>query len=118
MVTLNESYHQALAELMQDQGRRKKLAKASSPPQRPPKKPQQQKQQQEEVAKLNLTDEDAVAPKKATKTFQLFIAHLQPKRKPPLRVQLLRRLYKRRKRLESDLSKLPRIRPSRVWSVI
>lgn len=108
MVTTAQGYHQALADLVVEQDRRKKLSKPQ------PGKPEQQQQPSKPPVNSN---ERNMSPKKPAKTFQLFVAHTQPKRKPPLRVQLLRRLYKRRKKHESDTFRLPRIRPSRVWNV-
>lgn len=113
MVTTVESYRQAMAQIMLEQKRRHgklpdpeywTLPKQEDSP--PPVKAQPTEK-----------DNNYIAPKKPSKTFQLFIAHLQPKKKPPLRIQLLRRIYKRRKKLESSTMKVQRMRPSRVWEI-
>lgn len=112
MVTTLESYRQAMAQVILEQKRHH--GKLSDPKYWTPPK----KQDSPQPVKVQTAEkEDKIAPKKPSKTFQLFIAHLQPKKKPPLRVQLLRKIYKRRKKLQSSEMKVPRLRPSRVWEM-
>lgn len=113
MVTTVQSYHRALSDLVLAQELRRQLSK---PRRETPAEDLQQQQHQPANPQSN-SNGNSIALKRPKKTFQLFIAHLQPKRNPPLRIKLLRRLYKRRKKLESNEFKAPRIRPSRVWSV-
>lgn len=110
VTTTVQSYHQALADLIQDQERRRKLSISHLVAAVDTKSEQRAKP-------IPSPDQNMPTRQKPTKTFQLYIAHLQPKRKPGLRIQLLRRLHKRRKRAESDALKISRVRPSRIWSM-
>lgn len=103
-----QNYRNAMVELILEQERREKPSKSEH--EATPKK--------EEPKAQPTARDDTIATKKPSKTFELFIAQTQPKTKPLLRVQLLRRLYKRRKRSESSVFKTARMRPSRVWSVV
>lgn len=111
MVTTVESYRQAMAQIMLEQKRRHGKIPDPEYWTRP-------NEHEPQPVKVQPAEKDNnAAPKKPSKTFQLFIAHMKPKKKPPLQIQLLRRIYKRRKKRESSAMKVPRVRPSRVWEI-